>query len=146
MATLREQILQALAARAATVSGIAATSRTRERATPVAASECPALDLAPDSEPNPQALGTGADRRDLAVAFKIHTAGDGAYALADPIVQTLHAALYADQTLGGLATSILPGATDFARDDADQTIGRTTVRYTVVYTTRRSDLAAKARS
>lgn len=144
MATLREQILQAVLALAATVPGIAATSRTRERATPVVESDCPALDLSPESEPDPQVLGTGADRRDLALAFKIHTAGNGAYALADPIIQALHSKLYLDPTLGGLATTILPGATDFARDDADQTIGRTTVRYTVIYTTRRGDLSATA--
>ena len=145
MATLREQILQALVAVAATVPGIASTSRTRERATPVVESDCPALDLSPESEPNPQALGTGADRRELTLVFKIHTSGNGAYALADPIVQSLHTKLYIDPTLGGLATTILPGATDFARDDTEQTVARTTVRYTVIYTTRRGDLSAKAR-
>lgn len=145
MTTRREQILVALFALTASIPGVAAGSRTRERAAPVAESECPALDLAPESEPTPQAMGAGADRRELEVAFKIDTAGSGAYALADPIVQALHAALYLDPTLGGLATTILPGSTDFARDDADQTIGRTTVKYTVVYTTRRGDLTAKAR-
>lgn len=141
MATLREQILQALAARAATVPGIASASLTRERAGPVVEADCPALDLAPESEPEPQALGNGADRHDLTVAFKVHTAGAGAYALADPIVQALHVALFSDPTLGNLAAGIVPGATDFARDDADQTIGRTTVRFTVIYATRRGDLA-----
>lgn len=145
MATLREQILQALLAIAATVPGVASNSLTRERDVAVVEDDCPALDLAPDSEPDPQSLGTGADRHDLSVVFKVHTAGTGAYALADPIVQSLHSKLFIDQTLGGLASAILPGATDFARDDADQTIGRTTVRYTVIYTTRRGDLSAKAR-
>lgn len=140
MSTIREQILQALSVIAASVPGIAANSLTRERASPVAEADCPALDLAPESEPDPQVLGSGADRHDLTVVFKIHTAGTGAYALADPIVQALHAALYADPTLGNLAAGILPGATDFARDDADQTIGRTSIRYIVVYTTRRGDL------
>lgn len=141
MATIREQILQAMLALAGTIPGIAAASLTRERAGPVVEADCPALDLAPESEPEPQPLGPGVDRHDLTVAFKIHTAGDGAYALADPIVQALHGAVYTDPTLGGLAAGILPGATDFARDDADQTIGRTTIRYTVVYTTRRGNLA-----
>lgn len=139
--TRREQILVALFALTASMPGVAASSRTRERAAPVAESECPSLDMAPESEPTPQAMGLGADQRDLDVAFKIDTAGNGAYALADPIIQALHAALYLDQTLGGLAVNIRPGSIDFARDAADQTIGRTTVKYTVVYITRRSDLA-----
>lgn len=143
--TRREQILVALKALADAVPGLAAASITRERTTNVAQDECPALDLAPESEPDPQAIGAGADRHDLTVAFKFYTAGDGAYALADPFVQALHAKLYADPTLAGMASTIQPGATDFAREDGDQTIGRTTVKYTVVYTTRRGDLTAKAR-
>lgn len=143
--TLREQILAAIYTLAQAVPGIAAASITRERATATAEAECPALDMAPDNEPDPQSLGSGADQHELSVVFKIHTAGNGAYSLADPFVQALHAKLYADPTLGNLAATIKPGGTDFARDDADQTIGRTTVRYTVVYTTRRGDLTAKAR-
>lgn len=139
MATIREQILQALSVLAASVPGIAATSLTRERAGPVAETDCPALDLAPESD-DPRTMGSGADRHDFGIVFKIHTAGDGAYAQADPIVQALDAALFADPTLGNLAAGIVPGATDFARDEADQTIGRTSIRYTVVYTTRRGDL------
>lgn len=143
MATLRERILQALAGLAATVPGIAPASLTRERAAPVNEADCPALDLAPEGELAPQAIGAGIDQHELTVIWKIHTAGTGAYTLADPIVQALHAALYADPTLGNLVAGIQPGDTDFARDDADQTIGRTTLRYTLTYTTRRGDLAAQ---
>ena len=141
MSTRREQILQALSVIAASVPGIAAASLTRERAGPVAEADCPALDLTPESEPDPVALGAGIDRHELVVAWRIHTAGNGAYALADPVIQSLHGLLFADPTLGGLATGIETGASDFARDDADQTIGRTTARYRITYTTRRSNLA-----
>lgn len=143
--TRREQILQALLELAVTMPGIDAASVTRERATAVAQDECPALDLMPESEPDPQPIGTGLDRHELSVVFKLFTAGNGAYALADPLIQALHDRLYADPTLGRLSTTIIPGATDMAREDGDQTIGRTTVRYTVVYTARRGDLSAKAR-
>lgn len=142
MATRREQILQALIALAADVPGIAPDSLTRERAAPVAESDCPALDLAPESDPEPQLFGGGIDLYELTVAWKIHTAGEGAYSLADPIVQALHTRLYADPTLGDLAVQITPGPTDFARDDADQTIGRTTVRYRIQYFAKRIDLAS----
>ena len=137
--TRREQILAAVYALAVTVPGIAASSITRERAAPIAESECPALDLAPESEPDPQSLGASADQRNLTVVLKIYTAGNSAYSLADPILQALHAKLYLDQTLGGLASMILSGSTDFARDQADQIIGQTTLRYVIVYFTRVND-------
>lgn len=142
MSTRREQILQALAVLAAGVPGIAPSSLTRERAAPVAESDCPALDLAPESEPDPTEWGLGTDLRVLTVVWRIHTAGEGAYALADPIVQALDTAIHADSALRSLVTLIQPGSTDFARDDADQTIGRTHVRYRITYTTRRGHLAA----
>lgn len=143
--TIREQILSALFVISQGVSGITNSSITRERVRPVQEDECPALDLSPTTESAPQSIGTGADKRNLEVEFKFNTAGSGAYALADSFVGELHRELYADETLGGLATGIIPGPTEFARDDADQTIGRTTVKYTIIYTTRRSDISAKAR-
>lgn len=142
--TRRELVLQAVMAKAATVPGIAATSLTRERATALGEAECPAMDIAPESESEPIRLGTGIDQRELLLAIRIHTAGNGAYALADPIVEAINAALCGDHSLGGLVSAVQPASTDFARDDADQTIGRTTLRYRIIYTTRRSDLTAKA--
>lgn len=142
MTTRREQILQALHAIAAAIPGIASPSITRERATPVQEADCPALDLSPESEPDPAEWGRGTDQRVLTILYRIHTAGDGAYALADPIVHALDTALYTNATLAALVTLIQPGSTDFARDDADQTIGRTSVRYRITYTTRRGNLAA----
>jgi len=141
MTTRRELILQALYALAATVPGIAQDSLTRERATAVNESDCPTLDLAPESDPEPTPFGGGLDLHELTVTWKLCTAGNGAYALADPIVQDLHKAIFAAAPLGELVMQILPGPTDFARDDADQTIGRTTVRYRLQYLTRRSDIA-----
>lgn len=139
--TRREQILQALATLAAGIPGIAAASLTRERATPVPEADCPALDLAPESDQEPESWCNGSDLNRLTVVWRLHTAGDGAYTLADPIVEALHARLFADTTLGGLASDMAPGATDFARDDADQTIGRTTLRTRITYFTRRGNLA-----
>lgn len=143
MPTQREKILIALAALMA-VPGVDADSITRERATAVDEKECPAIDIAPDSEPAPLALGRNVDQHDLTVEIKIYTAGNGAYSLADPHVSALHSAIFADPTLGGIATTITPGATDFARDNAGQTLGRTTVRYRIIYTTRRGDLTRSA--
>lgn len=146
MSTIREQIMLAVMVIAQAVPGMAAASVTRERDRAVQEGECPALDVEPDNEPAPQALGTGGDKRALSLRFTINTVGAGASALADPIVKALHSGLYLDPTLGGLAATIIPGETEFSREAAGRTIGRTTLIYTVVYTTSRSDLSAKARS
>lgn len=141
MATLRERILQRLEMVARGVPGIDPGSASRERAAPYAASECPALDVSPEGD-DPRTVGAGLDAHELTVRVRVCTAGDGASALADPYVEAFHAAMHADADLAGLVASIQTGSADFDRDDADVTIGRTTQRYRITYSTRRGSLAA----
>mgnify|MGYP000882152059 FL=1 len=140
--TLRELILKRAYAVAQAVPGIVSASCTRERAAPVGVDECPALDVSPESEPDPQPLGAGLDRRELTLRIRIYTAGDGAHELADPFVEAFHAGVMSDAALLGIVAGVIPGGADFERDDADQTVGRTTQRYRVIYTTRRGSLTA----
>lgn len=142
MSTIREQILVALHNVAKTVTDIDDASITRERVSPLMEIECPALDLSPESEAAPVAVGAGYDRHDLTVLFKFYTAGSMAYSLADGYINDLHNKLYADTTLKGLVSAIIPGATEFAREKADQTIAKSTATYTVVYSAKREDLSS----
>lgn len=138
MDTLRGRILQALTTLATGLPGVAPTSVTRERTTAVEEGECPAIDLSPDRE-SKAALGEGVDRNELTAEFKIYTAGAGASSLADPMETSLHTAIFADPTLGGIAGAVIPQPAEFDRAGGEKTIARTTVRYRIIYTSRRND-------
>ena len=141
MSSLRERILLRLEAIAKGVPGIDPGSASRERAASYSVTECPAIDVSPESDDS-RTVGAGLDSHELTVRVRVCTAGDGASALADPYVEAFHAALHADADLAGLVASIQTGSADFDRDDADVTIGRTTQRYRITYSTRRGSLAA----
>lgn len=141
MSSIRECIMQRLKAIAQNVPGIDPGSASRERAAPYVVAECPSIDVSPESDES-RTVGAGLDAHELTVRVRVCTAGDGASALADPYVEAFHAALHADAELAGLVASIQTGSADFDRDDADVTIGRTTQRYRITYSTRRGSLAA----
>lgn len=140
MNTLRELIMRRVALIAQAVPGVAPLSCTRERASTVLVDECPALDVAPESD-DPQALGAGLDRRDLTLRLRVFTAGNAASALADPFVQDFHARLLADVELEAMGVRIQPGSADFDRDDADQVVGRSTQRFRLTYCVPRGSLS-----
>lgn len=140
MDTLREVIMRRVEIIAKAVPGIDPLSCTRERASAVQADECPALDVAPESD-DPEALGAGLDRRDLTLRLRVFTAGNAASALADPFVQDFHVRLLADADLEALGVRIQPGGADFDRDDADQIVGRSTQRFRLTYCVRRGSLS-----
>lgn len=140
MDTLRERIMRRVESIAMAVPGIDPLSCTRERASAVQVDECPALDVAPESD-DPQALGAGLDRRDLTLRLRVFTAGNAASALADPFIQDFHSRLAVDSELDTMGVRVQPVGADFDRDDADQTIGRSTQRFRLTYCVRRGSLS-----
>lgn len=60
--------------------------------------------------------------------------------LADPIIAAAHAALMADETLGGLVMSILPASTHFELLDGDEPTCVATCTFTVTYRTTQQDI------
>ena len=59
---------------------------------------------------------------------------------ADSIIESLHAKLMTDQSLGGLVMDIMPGPTDFSLESADVSVGVIQCLYEVQYRTRVNDL------
>lgn len=60
--------------------------------------------------------------------------------LADPIITAAHAALMADQTLGGMVMNIMPASTHFELSDADDGACVATCTFTITYRTTQQDL------
>jgi hypothetical protein len=80
--------------------------------------------------------------RTLQVEVDVLTRGDSPDALADPIAQSLHALLTADSTLGGRAIDITLGDARFEYTSADETAGKLTHEYLVLFRHSHADMAA----
>ena len=137
MTTRREAILSQIATQLAGVSGVNGRVY-RSRVEPLARGESPAVVVEPR---NDQAQQTVIPRIDwtLTVAVMVivrHPVPDQA---ADPIVQSLHAAMMQDQTLGGISQAIEPQGVSFEMVEADQPAGVVTCEYNVRYQTSLTD-------
>lgn len=139
MATRREQILQALKARLGALSGLGITGVHRSRADPFQPDEAPALNLVPDLD-EPAENTIGMIDSTLSVEVHVFHRGQEPDALADPIVQAVHAALMTEPTLGGLAIDIAEGSTGWEFDSSDRTSLLVRLKFTVMYRHPRSSL------
>lgn len=139
MTTKREQILQAVATRLATVPGV--TGVYRSMTEPLAREDALALCVVWASDQLSDINMTYADRR-LEVHVGAYARGDVPDRLADPLCEAAFSALMGEPTLGGLAIDIDEGDTTLDLDGADATAGWTTMRFMVRYRTLRSSLTA----
>jgi hypothetical protein len=140
MATKRESIMQALFT-ALTGTTNVGTRIYRSRVEPVARAESPALVLEPVS--NTVEQNTCLPTLDHTLTFRVvvivrATVPDQT---ADPIIESLHAKIVADLTLGGLAIDVQPGPTEFTLEQADTPVGVIYCTYRVLYRTSVSDLS-----
>lgn len=131
MASKREQILQAVGAKLATVGGIGGRVY-RSRADAIAREQSPCItyDWANEEAMDPATVF--AERR-ISVFVSVFVRGDEPDRLADPIITEAHAALMADTTLSGLALDIALGAASFDYESADKTAGKLTHEYEVMF-------------
>lgn len=140
MSTLREGILTALQVLMQPVIP-GAVFRSREAA--VAREESPAILIRPEDEVvvnQNQRLAM----RDLVVCITVITRAQIPDQAADPIVQAAHAAITADQTLGGLAARIIETGTKWEFEVADLNASAVEMRFTIRYLTQVTTLSTSA--
>ena len=140
MTTKREQILQAIEAALAGTTGVS-NRIYRTRVTAMQRAESPAIVIEPISDTPTQntSLPTLDWRMRVRVTVIVRaTVPDQA---ADPIIESMHAKMVADLTLGGYAIDVQPDEVTFNMLDADQPAGVIFNDYIVQYRTSVASLA-----
>ncbi len=141
MTTKRENILAAIATALTGTTGVS-TRIYRSRVEPITRGESPALVIEPISDNAQQ--NTSLPRLDwsLLVRVAVIVRGNIPDQLADPTVESLHAKMMADLTLGGYAIDVQPQAVNFEMVEADQPAGVISCDFLVRYRTDVDDLTA----
>jgi len=137
--TRRERILRAITTALTGTTGVG-TRIYRSRVTALARQESPAIVIEPISDTAEQ--NTALPRLDwsLTVRIAVVVRGDVPDQLADATVQSLHAKVMADLTLGSYAIDVQPQSVNFELIDADQPAGVISCDFLVRYRTLVADL------
>ena len=141
MTTRREQILSAITTALAGTTGVGSRIY-RSRVEAFSRGESPAISLEPINDT--PATNTSLPTLDWSLTVRIAVIVRGAIPdqLADPVVQSLHAKVMADLSLGGLAMDIIPASVDWQLIEADQPAGVVLCDYVIRYRTSVGNLAA----
>lgn len=140
MDSKREKIMKRIAAVLAAADGVSGrVYRSDPDAATRAQSPCIVITWQTDQPSNEPVVMS---ERELTVSVQIITRGDAPDALADPVIQSVHALLMADPKLNNNAIDIIYGPTDFEFESADQTAGRLTQQYRVLFRHNYHDLTA----
>lgn len=140
MTTKRESIMQALFTALTGTTGVS-TRIYRSRVEPVARAESPALVLEPVSDVVEQNTCLPTLDHLLTVRVVVIVRAAVPDQASDPIVQSLHAKMVADLSLGGLAIDVQPGPTEFTLEQADTPVGVIYCTYRIQYRTSVGDLS-----
>ena len=140
MATKRETILAAIRTALIGTTGVS-TRIYRSRVEPLARGELPAIVVEPVSDTAQQ--NTSLPTLDWSLTVRVAVIVRGAIPdqLADPIVESLHAKLMTDLTLGGVAIDVQPQGVNFEMVEADQPAGVISCDYLIRYRTSVTNLA-----
>lgn len=138
--TKREQILAAIRTALTGTTGVGARIY-RSRVEPMARAESPAIVVEPVSDTAEQ--NTSLPTLDWSLTVRVAVIVRGAIPdqQADPIVESLHAKLMTDLTLGGVAIDIQPQSVNFEMVEADQPAGVISCDYLIRYRTSVANLA-----
>jgi hypothetical protein len=141
MTTRRETILAAVRTALTGTTGVS-TRIYRTRVEPIAREESPAIVVEPLNDTASQ--NTSLPTLDWAMTVRVSVIVRGAVPdqQADPIVESLHAKLMADLTLGGYAIDIQPIGVTFVFTEADGAAGEIQCDYRVLYRTSVANLAS----
>jgi hypothetical protein len=141
MTTKRERVLAAVASALAGTTGVS-TRIYRSRVEPISKAESPAIVIEPLSDTASQ--NTALPTLDWAMIVRITVIVRGATPdqLADPIIESLHAKVMADLTLGGYAIDVQPIGVTFNFAEADGAAGEIQCDYRVIYRTSVTNLAS----
>ena len=139
MTTKREQVLTAIRTALTGTTGVG-TRIYRSRVEPLARQESPAIVIEPISDQAQQNTSLPTLDWSLTVRVAIIVRGNVPDQLADPIVESAHARLMADLTLGGYAIDVQPQNVAFELMEADQPAGVISLDYLVRSRTNVADL------
>ena len=141
MATKRETIIAAVRTALTGTTGVS-TRIYRSRVEPITRGESPAIVVEPLSDTAQQ--NTALPTLDWSLTVRVAVIVRGAIPdqVADPVVESLHAKIMADLTLGGYAIDIQPIGVTFDIVEADQPAGVVMCDYRVQYRTSVSNLAS----
>ena len=141
MTTKRETILAAVRTALTGTTGVS-TRIYRTRVEPIAREESPAIVVEPLNDTASQ--NTSLPTLDWAMTVRVTVIVRGAVPdqQADPIVESLHAKLMADLTLGGYAIDTQPIGVTFVFTEADGAAGEIQCDYRVLYRTSVTNLAS----
>ena len=140
MTTKREQILSAITTALATTAGVNGRVY-RSRVTAMQRAESPAIVIEPISDTPTQNTSLPTLDWRMRVRVTVIVRGDVPDQLADPIIESMHAKMVADLTLGGYAIDVQPDEVTYNMLDADQPAGVIFNDYIVQYRTSVASLA-----
>ncbi len=139
MTTKREDILAAIRTALTDTTGVG-TRIYRSRVEAVTRAESPALVVEPLTDTPVQNTALPTLDWTLRVRISVIVRGATPDSVADPTIQSLHAKLMADLTLGGEAIDVQPAQTTFNFFEADNPAGVIFCEYDVRYRTQVADL------
>lgn len=141
MTTKRERILSAVRTALTGTTGVS-TRIYRSRVEPITREESPAIVVEPLSDAASQNTSLPTLDWSMLVRVTVIVRGATPDQLADPIVESLHAKLMADLTLGGYAYDVQPTNVAFVFTEADGAAGEIQCDYRVLYRTTLTNLAS----
>jgi len=139
--TKRENILAAIRSALTGTTGVS-TRIYRSRVEPMARQESPAIVVEPLKDKAEQNTSLPTLDWSLLVRVAVVIRANVPDQAADPVVESLHAKLMADLTLGGLAMDIQPIQVEFQAIEADVPAGVVMCDYLVRYRTSVDNLGA----
>jgi hypothetical protein len=140
MTTKREQVLSAIATALATTAGVSGRVY-RSRVTAMQRAESPAIVIEPISDTPTQNTSLPTLDWRMRVRVTVIVRGDVPDQLADPIIESMHAKMVADLTLGGYSIDVQPDEVTYNMFDSDQPAGVIFNDYIVQYRTSVASLA-----
>jgi hypothetical protein len=140
MTTRRESILATIASSLAGTTGVS-TRIYRSRVEPITRGESPAIVVEPISDQANTDVSFCKTDWTLTVRIAVIVRGIIPDQQADATIESLHAKVMADQTIGGYAMSIEPRGVQFDMVEADQPAGVISCDYAVRYRTAVANLA-----
>lgn len=114
----------------------------RAQADAMAFDEAPCITIEWQSDEEAEEASSPLMHRHLSVAVNIFTRGDGPDTLADPIAQSVHSLIMADEQLAGNALWTRLGSASFEFENLDKNAGKTTQEYVVAYRHKYEDLTS----
>ena len=140
--SIREAIMARLLVVLSGVTGGVDGRVYRSLADAMAFDECPCITIEWQSDEGADEASSPLMHRHLSVAVNIFTRGEGPDTLADPIAQSVHSLIMADEQLAGNALWTRLGSASFEFENLDKNAGKTTAEYVVAYRHSYGDLAA----